>query len=143
MNQKLPPTRYAQEDLPDMARKVLGTHAAAKVFLLEGELGAGKTALVQAMTQQLGYEGVVASPTFGLVNEYPTPTGRLVHMDLYRLSSDEELLHAGILEYLESGDVCFIEWPAPILPWVPEGTVHIYIAHDGADARQLHTEVYI
>jgi tRNA threonylcarbamoyladenosine biosynthesis protein TsaE len=126
-----------------MARQLLSVHSAARVFLLEGELGAGKTALVQALARQLGYAGVVASPTFGLMNEYHTPAGRLVHMDLYRLSSEAELLQAGLLEYLESGDVCFIEWPAPILPWVPEGTVHIYIAHDGTDARQLHTEVYI
>ena len=73
------------------------------IVALHGELGAGKTALVQGLAAALGVAQPVTSPTFALVLEYPLPDGRrLVHMDLYRLQELEALEAIGFEEYLET-----------------------------------------
>jgi len=84
-----------------------------KVFLLSGELGSGKTTLVQFVCKRLGVNDPVSSPTFSLINAYDSPVyGVVYHMDLYRLEKPTDLVQIGIEEYLESGSLCFIEWPA-------------------------------
>lgn len=82
-----------------------------KIWLLSGDLGAGKTTLVKAIMNYLGSEDMVTSPTFSLVNEYLYEGGKAYHIDLYRLKSQEEAIHIGLEEYLDSGHYCFIEWP--------------------------------
>ena len=82
------------------------------LFLLQGELGAGKTTLIQSMCTFLGVAEPVTSPTFSLVNEYDSREyGSVYHMDLYRLEKEEDLVQIGLEEYLDSGSLCFIEWP--------------------------------
>jgi len=102
------------------------------VVVLEGTLGAGKTTLAQGLAAGLGVEGDVTSPTFALVHEYQ---GRLplFHMDLYRLSGEDEFELIGGWEYFRRGGVCLIEWadrlgdqvPTPRwvvhLEWQPRG----------------------
>ncbi|HUR30687.1 MAG TPA: tRNA (adenosine(37)-N6)-threonylcarbamoyltransferase complex ATPase subunit type 1 TsaE, partial [Saprospiraceae bacterium] len=84
-----------------------------KVVLLNGDLGSGKTTMVKALCQLVGVMDPVSSPTFSLVQEYHSPSlGNIYHMDLYRLKSSGELEQIGFTEYLESGNVCLIEWPA-------------------------------
>ena len=95
------------------------THALAtcidqgqRIFLLRGDLGAGKTTLVQVLCKQLGITEPVSSPTFSLVNEYASPGyGPVYHMDLYRLEKPDDLVQIGFEEYLDSGNICLIEWP--------------------------------
>lgn len=79
------------------------------VVYLRGELGAGKTVLVRGVARGLGYEGPVTSPTFNLMNIYPT-TPPLYHFDFYRLDKTD-LTDLGLEDYLERGGVAFIEWP--------------------------------
>ena len=75
-------------------------------------MGAGKTTLVKEITRQLGVEGHVQSPTFALVNEYARPhDSDIYHFDLYRLKNAQEALNIGIEDYLDSGNICLIEWP--------------------------------
>lgn len=78
------------------------------VVAIFGEMGAGKTVLVRGIARGLGYLGAVTSPTYTIVNEYPT-TPPLFHFDLYRLNSDE-LYEIGFDDYLERGGICAIEW---------------------------------
>ena len=83
-----------------------------RIILLEGELGAGKTTLVKALCQEWGVMDPVSSPTFSLVQEYHSPSrGEIYHMDLYRLKVAHDLEQIGFSEYLDSGNVCLIEWP--------------------------------
>ena len=98
------------------------------VIALHGELGAGKTALVQGLAAALGVAQPVTSPTFALVIEYPLPGGRrLVHMDLYRLKNPEALEEIGFTEYRESDDIIAIEWAERAAGLLPAATLHVDI----------------
>ncbi len=82
------------------------------IICLNGDLGAGKTTLTQAIGAGLGVPThcYITSPTFSLLHEYE---GRipLFHMDLYRLSGEEEIEELGFEEYIYGDGLCIVEWP--------------------------------
>jgi tRNA threonylcarbamoyladenosine biosynthesis protein TsaE len=80
------------------------------VIALNGDLGAGKTQFVRGVARGLGCTGRVHSPTFTLVNEYGGGRLKLFHLDLYRLETPEQILSAGIENYLSPDGVSMIEW---------------------------------
>ena len=99
-----------------------------KHVLLEGNLGAGKTTLVQFIMKRLGDDDLVQSPTFSLVNEYHTASHQPVyHLDLYRLKSQDELIEAGILDVIDSGNLCLIEWADLAKPFLHNPHLHVDI----------------
>lgn len=113
--------------------------APGTVIALSGDLGAGKTTFVQGLARALGINRPVTSPTFTLVADHVGTRGRLVHMDLYRLSSAEGLLEIGWTEYLESGALLAVEWPeraAGILPSHGLVTVRMELVTD-LDRRRI------
>ena len=118
-------------EMDKAAEMLLRRYPGPRVFTLTGDLGAGKTTLVQAYCARLGVHEPVTSPTFALANEYrycDPETGQektVYHLDLYRLHTLEEALDIGILEYLDSGCPCFVEWPQLIEPLLPPDTVRI------------------
>ena len=79
------------------------------VVAMVGELGAGKTAFVRGMARGMGLNCRVSSPTFTIVNEY-LGERELIHFDMYRLSSADELFDIGWEDYLARGAVCAVEW---------------------------------
>lgn len=81
------------------------------IFLLKGNLGAGKTTFSQILLKNLGSQDEVSSPTYSIVNEYDTPKGNVFHFDLYRMKSADEVEDIGIHEYLDNAFLCIIEWP--------------------------------
>src|SRR4051812_16328100 len=87
------------------------------VIGLSGDLGAGKTELVKGIARGLGVTDRVHSPTFALVNTYWGGRLPLHHLDLYRLESLDQILAAGLEEYLHANGVAVIEW---IERWFPE-----------------------
>jgi tRNA threonylcarbamoyladenosine biosynthesis protein TsaE len=80
------------------------------VIALSGDLGAGKTQFVKGLARGLGISQRVHSPTFALVNEYGGGRLKLFHLDLYRLETSEQILSAGIEEFLSPDGVAVIEW---------------------------------
>ena len=79
------------------------------VIAMYGDLGAGKTAFVRGMAKGMGLECRVTSPTFTIVNEY-LGDRELIHFDMYRLGSADELFDIGWEDYLSRGAVCAVEW---------------------------------
>lgn len=127
-------------DLPEIARQVLAFAADRKVWLLEGEMGAGKTTFIKAVCSVLGVAQTVQSPTFALVNEYATTSGDVVyHFDFYRIKKEEEALDMGVEEYFYSGDYCFVEWPSQISGLWPAERLDVHISErpDGTRLFQL------
>src|SRR5271155_5123265 len=80
------------------------------VIALSGDLGSGKTQLVKGIARGLGVTARAHSPTFTLVNEYGGGRLRLFHLDLYRLETPEQILSAGIGEFLQPDGVSVVEW---------------------------------
>ncbi len=86
-----------------------------KIWIFDGEMGAGKTTLIKSICKNLGVFDEVSSPTFSIVNEYKTVDGITVyHFDFYRIKSIEEAYDMGVEDYFSSGNICLIEWPEKI-----------------------------
>ncbi|MCA9734660.1 MAG: tRNA (adenosine(37)-N6)-threonylcarbamoyltransferase complex ATPase subunit type 1 TsaE [Deferribacteres bacterium] len=92
-----------------------------------GELGAGKTAMVRAMAEGLGYKGFVNSPTFTLLNIYEATTFELYHFDFYRIDYEEEAVDIGFEEYIQNEGICFIEWPERVHNLLPVNRYEIHL----------------
>lgn len=107
--------RINQEiELPQAATEILKLAGNERIFLFQGEMGAGKTTLIKSICLKLGMTEMVSSPTYSIVNEYIYPGGKIYHFDFFRIKSQAEALDIGFEEYLSSGDYCFIEWPENI-----------------------------
>jgi len=114
-----------------------------RIFLLSGDLGAGKTTLVQSIAKSLEVEESVSSPTFSLVNAYVSPkAGVIYHMDFYRLEKPSDLEQIGLEEYLESGQVCFIEWPEIATDYFYTPYVQVDIEVDPNNIRNFNITTY-
>lgn len=105
------PDEAATESLARRAARRLILDPNPLVLYLQGELGSGKTCLARGMLRELGEQGPVRSPTYGLLAEYATPRGRVVHIDLYRLRSPDELRSLGLADHLPGSLLWLIEWP--------------------------------
>jgi len=106
------------------------------VITLAGPLGAGKTALTQAIARSLGVDPriYVTSPTFSLMHEYQ---GRLplYHMDLYRLAGEDEIEALGLAEYFYGSGLTVVEWPERLGNLMPPERLHIELAISGEASR--------
>lgn len=129
---------HTPADLAGVAQELLSPDVT--VILLEGPLGAGKTSFVQAACRVLGSTDEVNSPTFALIQEYRDGGDQPVyHIDLYRLASVEEALQIGIGEYLNSGHLCFVEWPEILGDLVQgDGVLRLRIEVLGDATRRFH-----
>jgi len=119
------------ENLSDL--KLAATHLIEKmgdnrIFLFQGDMGAGKTTLIKAICEIMGVIEPINSPTFSIVNEYSTHTGIIIyHFDCYRINNIQEAIGIGVDEYLFSGNYCFIEWSEKISTLLPDSFVEIKI----------------
>ncbi len=101
---------------------------------LYGDLGSGKTTFTRYFVQALGIENRVQSPTFVVARKY----GDINHVDLYRLTTEEEAVDIGIEEMLEDIDkITIVEWPEIVEKLLPEGTVKIYFEYIDENTRKI------
>ena len=106
------------------------------IFLLIGDLGAGKTCLTQGIARGLNIKETVISPSFVLVREHK---GRipLFHIDLYRLDRIEEIINLGLEQYLDNGGLSVIEWADKGLTILPQDNLLIEFSYISANQRNL------
>ncbi len=108
-----------------------------EIICLEGELGTGKTSLIQGIGQGQGIREPITSPTFTLVNEYQGSEATLYHVDLYRVDTTEEIIAAGIDEYFYNGGICVIEWAEKARDMLPPGCLYITLEHVSEEERGI------
>lgn len=107
------------------------------VICLDGELGVGKTLFVRALARTLGVESDVTSPTFNLMNIYDAACP-IVHFDLYRITSEEELEDIGFYEYAEATEgIVLIEWAEKFLDAMPADHLSVRIEALNDEERQF------
>jgi tRNA threonylcarbamoyladenosine biosynthesis protein TsaE len=125
---------------PEQTRKlgtiIGGLSSGGDIYLLSGNLGTGKTHLVQGIAFGLGVKEYACSPSFMIAREYH---GRmaLYHMDLYRLDHIEEIVDLGLDEYFRGDSVCAIEWAEKGSSVLPGDNLTIEMQHTGEDDRRI------
>lgn len=107
------------------------------IFLFEGDMGSGKTTLIKQIVKDIGISENVKSPTFSLVNEYIENDLIIFHFDLYRINKENELDSIGFYEYLDSGKLCFIEWPNIAIQNIYKDYVLIKISVTSDSEREI------
>ena len=100
----------------------------SNIFLFYGEMGSGKTTLIQSLCRNIGVFDKVLSPTFSIINEYQIKNKSLLyHFDFYRIKTIDELVEIGFDEYVYSNKICFIEWPQIAMKLIPRKFIKVKI----------------
>ena len=132
------------EETWELAKKLAAELRPGDVIFLEGDLGAGKTTFTQGLAAALGVPGRVTSPTFCIVQEHRRQSTAvdgsrlLVHMDLYRLHGEDDVIAIGWEDYLAEGAILVVEWPERAGTLIPATARHVVFTHlDGEECRRI------
>ena len=123
------------------AKKFARLITSPSCILLWGDMGAGKTTFSKSFIRSLLKDSTaeVPSPTFTLIQTYPTDKGEVWHSDLYRLQGPEEILELGLLEALRTS-ICLIEWPDRLQSYLPDKRIDVYLNIIDENHRSLRIE---
>jgi tRNA threonylcarbamoyladenosine biosynthesis protein TsaE len=128
----------ASEETRKVGEALAGLLVPGDVVSLTGDLGAGKTCLVQGAARGLGVEEPVASPTFVLVREHRSGQIPVYHLDVYRLDRLQDVIDLGFEDLLDPEGVVFVEWGSAIDALLPESVLEVEITMPGeGDDRRL------
>lgn len=108
------------------------------VVALTGDLGTGKTALTKYVAEGLGIQEPITSPTFTIVQEYPSGRLPLYHFDVYRLGGPEEMDELGYEEYFYGDGVCVVEWADLVEELLPEDALRIEITYGREEGERIY-----
>ena len=129
--------RLTLGELRDWGERLGASLNRGTIIALEGELGAGKTTLAQAICRGVGIREDVTSPTFALVNEYHVNGSSLFHLDLYRLNGPSDLTNLGWDDIINSGAIVIVEWPERAGDRLPDEAMRIRLDYvPGDDTRR-------
>ena len=145
------------QHIREAARAFIQNMPDSTVYAFYGKMGAGKTTFIKAVCQELGVEDEVTSPTFAIVNEYSIDKFQsskfkvqcsmfnvqcsmfkvqcIYHFDFYRIKRLEEAYDIGFDDYIDSGNLCFIEWPELIEELLPEDAIRVEIEETDNGSR--------
>lgn len=127
------------EKITETAKNIINFGIDKKVWLFEGELGAGKTTLIKKICEIWQVKDNVTSPSFALINEYRNEKNEpIYHFDFYRLENEEEALDIGCEEYFYSGDYCLVEWPSKVQGILPDSYLRIRIGINTDKSRSIY-----
>ena len=126
-----------------VAEEIARQASPGDIYLLEGDLGVGKTVFAKGFARGLGITEPVTSPTFTIVQVYEGGRLPFYHFDVYRIGDIEEMEEIGYDDYFFGEGVCLIEWAELIEELIPEGAISITIEKDlekGFDYRKITVE---
>ena len=128
----------SEAEMVALGRSMAAELEPGQVFGLVGDLGAGKTHLVQGILEGLGAGNPAASPTFSLVHEHDDGALPVAHFDFYRMKSPQEAIGIGWDEYLESGRILLVEWADRFDgALMPADTRWLVLRHTGETTRTV------
>lgn len=127
-------------DTQQLGEKISQLAQAGDIFLLTGDLGAGKTTFSKGFAKGLGITQMIKSPTYTLIREYDSGRLPLYHMDVYRLEGSGDDL--GLDEYFEGDGVCLIEWGEIIKDMIENPFIELIIHKTPEDTRFLTVKNY-
>ncbi|HEY4959492.1 MAG TPA: tRNA (adenosine(37)-N6)-threonylcarbamoyltransferase complex ATPase subunit type 1 TsaE [Terriglobales bacterium] len=131
---------HSAEETIALGRELALTLKGARIVILRGDLGAGKTTLVKGIAEGLAAASQedVTSPTFTLIHEFHGPEVNLYHVDLYRIETERELATLGLDElFAEEGNLVLLEWGEKFPRLVKERDVEIAIERWGEQERKI------
>lgn len=112
------------------------------IVFFKASLGAGKTTFVRSMLTAYGYQGIVKSPTYGIVECYDVGQPfSIAHFDLYRLTDAESLFNIGFDDYMSSDYISLIEWPEHCLSALPAACLEVEIHILDSSLRNVFFDV--
>jgi tRNA threonylcarbamoyladenosine biosynthesis protein TsaE len=125
-------------DVAVYLKSLLSKHT---IFLFDGEMGAGKTTLINELCKEISIEEQPSSPTYSIVNTYNSSEfGEVYHFDFYRLKDENEAVESGLDELIESGKVCFIEWGEKVAKLLPNNFVRVIIKVISTNHRTIEIQ---
>ena len=124
----------------DMGTKFGKTLKRGDLVLLEGDLGARKTTFVRGVLRAFGWQGVVRSPTYTILESYDRLSVSIYHFDLYRLTGLEELELLGYRDYFRKDSIVLIEWPQRVPILADIATIKVNIDYAGI-GRQVNVSL--
>lgn len=125
---------YEIEDIETVANRIIEC-SDSKTLLFYGEMGVGKTTLIKTLVKLLGSNDEVSSPTFSIVNDYKGIDCSIYHFDLFRVTSEEEVLNFGFEDYLDNQHWMFIEWPEIVIPLLMKDFNSIKMSYKNDSSR--------
>jgi len=134
----------SEDETVGFARRLAPELVPGDVVTFEGELGTGKTFFIRALCEALNvpHEAGVSSPSYALVNLYEGGVHPIAHLDLYRLSSADELEALGIRDLLDGERMVFVEWPGQVGGGQEMASVEIALVDRGPTSREITVRAY-
>ncbi|HMA44193.1 MAG TPA: tRNA (adenosine(37)-N6)-threonylcarbamoyltransferase complex ATPase subunit type 1 TsaE [Gemmatimonadales bacterium] len=130
--------RLREDELNQYGERLGRELRAPAIIGFSGDLGAGKTTLIQAICRGLGAAVPATSPTYALVHRYESPAGTVFHVDCYRLRSTQEARDLGLEDILTQRAILLVEWPEKAGHMMPPLDRYFILGHDtDPDCRTL------
>jgi tRNA threonylcarbamoyladenosine biosynthesis protein TsaE len=132
--------RLREDELNRFGEDLGGVLRPPVIIGISGDLGTGKTTLVQAICRGIGAEVPATSPTYALVHRYESPSGPVFHVDCYRIKSSKEARDLGLDDILVSKAILLVEWPENAGHMMPPLDRYFHLGHDSDGAYRVLEE---